>query len=190
MIRLVRNLRSTDPVIVNLRRQLDRFYASATEYSAFQSTELRDPFYSLITPFLRELISSGSDRPRVLELGAGRTGFPDYLGRAGVPVHFTAQDVTNTNRDYLSQYCDAVHIGDIKDLGGEYDLILSTFVFEHVSAPREFLEQVKRLLSRRGAHVIACPRYDLPGYICPSMRHLPRSQQVLQCMALTGSRLL
>src|SRR5690606_23757795 len=56
--------------------------------------------------------------------------------------------------------------------GDGFDLVFSTYVLEHVSAPRDFLDNVRRLLAPGGHHVIVSPRYDLRGYLCPSLRHL------------------
>jgi SAM-dependent methyltransferase len=189
MMGLIRDPRAADQVLVELRQRLDRFYSTTTDYTAFQATESRDELYALLDPALDE-IKNRSGTVRVLELGAGRTGFPVYLKKRALPVQFTAQDVTASNEDYLRQHCQAVHIGDIAQIQEQFDLIISTFVLEHVSAPREFLQHVRRLLAPSGYHVVFCPRYDVPGYVCPSLRHLSKPNQLLVSTALTASRLL
>jgi hypothetical protein len=101
---------------------LDQFYATTQEYSAFEQTQPRDDLYDALATVLR--FRERSSPVRVLELGAGRTDFPNFLRRHGIPVHFTAQDVTPTNRLSLEAVCDRVVIGDIAEVSGEFDVVL------------------------------------------------------------------
>jgi SAM-dependent methyltransferase len=192
MTRLLSNPSSTHPAIVELRSRLDDFYAKTTNYLAFQATVQRDAEYALIDELLVDAIAGRTDgRARILELGAGRSGYRQYLDQHHPnKFQYDAQDVTASNGEYLRPLCDKLFIGDISAMQGEYDLILSTFVFEHISNPLEFLSHVKRLLAQGGWHVIFCPRYDWPGYVCPSMRHLSRLRQLLHSAWLSSSRLM
>ncbi|MGL6096518.1 MAG: class I SAM-dependent methyltransferase [Fimbriiglobus sp.] len=189
MLGLIRDPAPDHPAIRELRARLDQFYASVDGYTAFEHTPNRDPLYGYLCQRLRGL-GAGGRTPRVLELGAGRTGFPEYLRQAGLAVDFTAQDVTPKNRDHLAAACQAVVVGDIADVPGEFDLILSTYVFEHVASPRQFLEAVDRRLAPGGSHVVVCPRYDAPGYVCPSLRHHGPARRAAFAVLLAASRVL
>jgi SAM-dependent methyltransferase len=162
-----------DPRVGELRRWLDDFYASTTDYDDFNVPSNSKPEY---WGRIREVIQNFQptpDRPhcRVLEFGAGRTGFLSFLGDLRSKVHFTAQDITPQNRDYLTSASNTVHIGDISQLPGPYDVIFSTFVWEHVTNPRALWEDLLKKLAPGGSLFIICPRYDAPGYIPPSARH-------------------
>jgi SAM-dependent methyltransferase len=187
---LVRNPTSSQTEIIELQRRLVDFYATTKTYTAFQESTGRDRLYDLLIPLLRPKTRS-NEVIQFLELGAGRTEFPDYLKRHAINVAFDAQDITPTNIDYLRFRCRRIYICDIADVpsSGQYDVVISTFVFEHVPNPSEFLAHVDRLLRPGGWHVLFCPRYDLPGYLCPSLRHLGIFQQLEVKVWLAFSRL-
>jgi SAM-dependent methyltransferase len=165
------------------------FYASTNDYAAFSESAGRPPeYYRILDPLMVDVLRQTN--PRILELGAGRTRFPDSLGESRNRVQFHAQDVTPQNRDYLQSIAEQVFIGDITSIPEDgYHLIFSTYVIEHVSSPREFLEQAAMRLAPGGWHVIICPRYDLPGYLAPSLRHLSRLPYVYLCGRVAVSRL-
>lgn len=167
---------------------MDHFYQNTRDYSAFESSTDRRELYSKAIDALKEIASK---RPlRILELGAGRTAFPQYLESLQIPVEFHAQDVTPANLEYLRPLCKTIHICDITEIRSDpFDLVLSSYVFEHVSAPRFFLEEIDRLLAPGGWHVLVCPRYDMPGYLCPSLRDRSLWQRLGLHVFLFGSRL-
>jgi len=157
--------------VAELRQRLDAFYAATTEYSDFQVESNSKPeIWTPIVGFIEQRLAEQKSC-RVLEFGAGRTGFGRFLGRLRDRVKFEVQDVTPQNREYLAGEADAVHIGDVAATTGPYDVIFSTFVWEHISNPRLTLDLLLRRLAPGGALFIACPRYDMPGYIPPSARH-------------------
>ena len=186
---LVSNPRSSSAAVSEMRLKLDSFYATTTDYSAFEETPDQTVWFALVLPYMRDLIRNRS-RIRVLEIGAGRSGFTHVLGEDRGCVEYHVQDVTATNSEYLQNVADRVWIGDLSDVNQTFDLIFHTFVFEHVATPSEFLEKVDSLLSPGGIHIVICPRYDVPGYICPSVRHLSGSQRMLHTLQLTASRML
>lgn len=188
---IISNPDSQQAEVRELRRKLDHFYDTTNQYEAFQGTYDRSDLYGALTRLLGNPQRDQSPQVRVLELGAGRSGFPVYAKKNGVSVQYVAHDVTASNRDYFEGLADEILVCDIADIpviGEGYDLIFSTYVLEHVSNPREFLENVRRLLRPGGWHVIECPRYDMPGYVCPSLRHLPRIQQLVLSTKLSASR--
>ncbi len=175
--------------IRRMRQKLDEFYATTNDYPAFETGSDNSVYYQAIEPYLRSTIDRRG-RARVLELGTGRPTFGTHFAAIRDKIEYHVQDVTPKNRQALAGAADRVWIGDIADVRGEFDLIFSTFVFEHVSAPRPFLEGVRNLLAAGGTHFIFCPRYDQPGYLCPSLRyHGPGRQLGLKCF-FAASRLL
>ena len=127
---------------------------------------------------LQQIAARSPAKIRILELGAGRTGFPDWLECAELrkSAEFVAQDVTGINRAWLEQRCDEVLIGDAADrlTGGPYDMIFSTFAYEHFVSPARVLETSLAVLAPGGLLGIVSPLYVAPGYIPPALRHLPR----------------
>ncbi len=158
-----------------LRQQLDQFYSAVPDYTAFESASDQRQCWEHVVACIRERLSR-RPRLRVLEVGAGRTGFADYLVELGLreSIEFHAHDVTRLNEDWLRSKADASVFGDIgsASLPGTYDIIFSTYVLEHVTDPVAHLEATWRLLGDDGDLFIFSPRYDLPGYVCPSARHL------------------
>jgi len=161
----------------DLREQLDQFYSAAPEYTAFQAPSDQRNCWEHVINCMRERLG-GKSRLRILEVGAGRTGFPRYLAEKNLrsAVEFHAHDVTRYNEDWLRGEADESFFGDIlsTSLPGGYDIIFSTYVLEHVTDPATHLEKIWNLLSEDADLFIFSPRYDLPGYLCPSARHLPR----------------
>lgn len=193
MLRLVSDPAKDDAQVRELRRRLDEFYSRTTDYYAFQAPPDNSWWFDLMAPLVREVCDRAAKegRPaRILELGAGLPTFPKHFAEMKDRFEYHAQDVTAQNREYLDQMATQVFIADVEGIPGPYDLIFSTFVFEHVSNPTAFLHEIKRLLTPGGVHVIFCPRYDLPGYLCPSLRHLRPLNKLAALLFLSASRLV
>jgi SAM-dependent methyltransferase len=157
--------------VKQLRVRLDEFYRTTQDYSDFSKELSRhDHIWAQIVARIRELAATGR-KVRVLEFGAGRTGFMTALGDLRNSVDFTAQDVTPANLDYLRGASDRQHIGPLQQLTEPYDIIFSTFVWEHVSDPKATMKHLLSILSPGGSIFIACQHYDYPGYVPPSARH-------------------
>jgi len=159
--------------VAQLEDKLLYFYENTTDYSAFHNISKHPALWEEVLTALRE---SNAKRPlRVLEIGAGRSGFGSYLKqkdphlRAG--VHLCLQDVTSQNETHLRAEADEVHIGSIHALKGTYDVIFHGYVLEHIGRPRAFLEQAFALLEPGGSHFILCPRYDWGFYLPPALDH-------------------
>ena len=180
--------RESAPEVGHLRRAMDAFYAQPVGYLAFEAPSQQSPFWApIITDIAARTSQSGSCR--VLEFGAGRTGFPDQLGELRGQVHVAAQDVTSSNIEYLSSCCDSVFVGDINQVEGEFDVIFSTFVWEHMTSPAASLQHLQRLLAPGGTLYIVSPRYDLPFYVPPSARHYSFGTQFRLSLMLALRRL-
>jgi SAM-dependent methyltransferase len=170
MSELIPLTRENDVAVERLRERMDAFYASAVEYSAFQNPSAHPQEWAHV----HDAILERAQRPgvcRVLEVGAGRTGFAAALGELRSSVHFTAHDVTSFNADYLRAEADAVQIGALPGSDERFDVIFSTFVLEHVSDPERSLETLFGLLNPGGVLIVFCPRYDFPFYISHSADH-------------------
>ncbi|MCU0515830.1 MAG: methyltransferase domain-containing protein [Oscillatoria sp. Prado101] len=165
-----------EPGCIELRKRLDAFYESTREYTAFHQPNSKPEFWKPIKAAVEEcLVRQG--QCRILEFGAGRTGFGDYLGDIRHKVIFDVQDITALNREYLSKEADNVFICDIQIIKHSYDIIFSTFVWEHITTPREALDLLLNLLNPGGSIFIASPRYDFPFYLSPSARHRSRFER-------------
>ena len=165
------NLTSEDnPQTAELRTRMDTFYQSTHEYSAFQSVnDLPDQWN-----YVRAAIMSVLDKKplcRVLEFGAGKSGFAGFVRDLKPSLHYTTQDVTRANEAHLLQVADTALFSTIGQVEGEFDVIFSTFVFEHISDPRHTLEKLFSSLAVGGKLFIFCPRYDIPFYLPHSADH-------------------
>jgi len=180
--------RDNDPRVIELRRRLDKFYATTKTYTAFLEPSSQPDFWGLIRREIDDRLAANRSC-RILEFGAGRTGFRAFLGETSVPVEFHVQDVTPQNQSYLETQAQQVFICDVRQITGHYDVIFSTFVWEHVTNPRELLDHLLGLLNPGGVMAIASPRYDFPGYICPSARHYPLLKQLCLAAWLVSRRL-
>ena len=157
----------------SLPARMAEFYRSTPDYDAFKEPTSRPEFWDPVVSAIARIANRG-ETCRVLEFGAGRTGFGRYLGPLRKQVRFDVQDITDRNRGYLASEADNVHIGDIFALEGPYDVIFSTFAWEHVSRPRAILDHLLRMLTPLGVLFLASPRYDFPGYLSPSAKRYSR----------------
>ena len=165
--------KENDPAVSELRKRLDRFYQTTTTYQSFIDPNNKDDFWSVFRQNIRERVGAGKSCS-ILEFGAGCTTFGSFLGDLRTRVRFDVQDVTDRNREVLSKQADTLHFCDLRSVSETYDVIFSTFVWEHVCEPQSTLEHLLKLLKPGGSLMIACPRYDLPIYTPPSARHYSR----------------
>jgi len=183
------NLTSEEnPQVAELRTRMDFFYQSTRDYIAFQETNHLPEQWG----YVREaILSILKDRPicRVLEIGAGKSGFAEFMQDIKSRLHYTAQDITRTNEEHLQQAADSVYFGDIATLEGEYDVIFSTFVLEHISDPRHTLEKLFASLVKGGKLFIFCPRYDAPFYLSHSADHYSLPKRIGVGISLVIARL-
>lgn len=184
--------RETDPTVAVLRKRLDSFYqASDNNYQAFESTSRQDDYWELVLDTIRRLDLPRREgrQCRVLEFGAGRTGFAESLGSLRGGVYFAAQDVTERNHEHLHCVADRVYIGDVASIEESFDVIFSTFVWEHVTHPKATLDKLLKRLKPGGSLFLFCPRYDWPGYVPPALRHLDHLKGLWLSFWLQLSRL-
>jgi SAM-dependent methyltransferase len=115
-----------------------------------------------------------------------------YLQSLGLreQVELLAQDVTPQNAQWLEEYFDAVTIGSIEEVPGEFDFVLSSYVLEHVTVPREFLDSLGRKLAPGGVILLTCPRYDAPLYLPPSVDHVAAPRKLALACYVVWRRLV
>lgn len=148
----------------NFEQDLLQFYENVSDYDNFTESTDHPELYNWIN--LQEF-------KEVLEVGAGIS-----LAYQKLPFcNYHAQDVVSRNRTYFEER-NIFFETNALSFNKKFDLIFSTYVFEHVSNPQYFLEFYINLLNHSGRLVILCPRYDLPLYIPPSLRHLSRAKQL------------
>ena len=177
------------PAVARLETRLVEFYNTFTGYDAF----IAPPEYPVLWGEVLRLVRAGAARPcRVLEIGAGRSGFAKFLRsqEAREEVHLTSQDITTANLAHLRENSDEVITGNIDRLEGSWDLIFHSYVYEHLCRPREFNERLWSLLTPGGNLLIQCPRYDFPLYFPPAWDHLSLPIKLWQAVRLTGGDLL
>jgi SAM-dependent methyltransferase len=159
------------PDAVRLRERLDAFYGTTEDYLAFGSRSNQSACWHSVKARIRERTAGPGDRQlRVLEFGAGWSGFPAALGDLRPKVHLTLQDVTDRHRESLGPEIDAFHVGDLSQLDGTFDVIFSTYAWEHVSNPEATFAALLARVAPGGSLFLFGPRYDFPGYLPPSVR--------------------
>ncbi|MEN9573052.1 MAG: hypothetical protein RL514_907 [Verrucomicrobiota bacterium] len=173
------------PDVSVLRSALDRFYQNSPDYGAFVAPSDQSNCWRFVVEKVEAVITRNGSC-RVLEIGAGRTGFRQFCTTR--KLHFAVQDVTALNAEYLRTQADEVFIGDLTTVTGCYDVIFSTFVFEHITNPRATLERTWAMVEPGGALFVFCPRYDLPFYLPPSLDHQPLVLRWQAGLFLLGQR--
>lgn len=167
----------SDPRVRKLSERMAEFYARVRGYDAYQQPSHLPEYWKPVLARIHEHVAAGR-QCRVLEFGAGRTGFAAFLGDLRSKVAFDVQDISTQNLDYLRTQADNLHACDIRAIAKTYDVIFSTFAWEHVTEPRAILQHLLECLHAGGTLFIACPRYDFPFYLSPSARRLPRAERV------------
>lgn len=165
----------------SIKFQLDEYYSSVSDYTAFFKPSSQNHCWIHISAEIRKRSSITNSPIKVLEVGAGKSGFGLWLNQQGLrkSVSWSAQDVTLQNREWLEDQADKGIFGDVNVIEYEkYDIIFSTYVLEHIARPSNHLEYLYRLLEENGSLFIFSPRYDFPGYFCPSSRHISNYKKI------------
>jgi SAM-dependent methyltransferase len=182
-------IKETDEAVVPLRRRLDAYYANATDYTAFNQPSNVGYFWQLLLPKIHAIIARRGVC-RILEFGAGRSGFSLFLRENSIreKVHLTLHDVMSANADWLRGQADAVQFGPVPEIRGNYDMIISTFVVEHMTDPEASLRALWRVLEPRGGIYFVCPRYDWPFYLPPACDHLSVAARAMLAVKVIAAR--
>lgn len=180
---------STNKPDETLGQQLQDFYSRIKDYPAFDGETNKPEFW---VPIKKELITllGKKSQCRVLEFGCGKTGFGPWLGELRENVIFDVQDITITNGEHLKKVSDGAFFEPLTSIKNKYDLIFSTFVWEHVSNPQETLKHLLGLLNPGGSLFIVSPRFDFPFYLSNSTKHLSLLQKLAIGLWLLFRRVL
>jgi SAM-dependent methyltransferase len=172
---------------------LRKFYDTTRDYVVFQSPSQHDQSWEFLIQEARERIRrDGEKRVRILEVGAGRSGLARYLSAQNLreKVYLHAQDVTLANQSWLKEEFNEVTIGDLKEVKGTFDLVISTYVFEHTVDPAGFLGAMWERTVPGGVIYLFCPRYDLPFYLPRAADHLGLARKIVIGLYVQWRRLL
>ena len=169
-----------ESLISSLELDMQSYYASTSDYSAVQQPSRHPIEWSHVLTEIKTRLSSSGARVSVLEFGAGRSGFPDFLAQelnASEMSRLTiaCQDVTLINESYLKDKFTKVIMGSLLHctlLPGQFEIVFSNQVFEHVARPKDLLDKIFELLTHDGMLFLFAPRYDFPFYLSPSCRDL------------------
>lgn len=185
----MRLITEQDPAVPELRQQLDRLHASVYSQPEFLSHHL-SYFWATLCPCI-EAHAARNRRCRMLEVGAGRSTLASFLKIQQLRdrVTLTLHDVFPDNRDWMHSQADEVKIGPVPQLTGEYDMVVSSFVLEHMTDPRASLESMWGCLAPGGSLFLICPRYEGFLYLPPACDHLGWPQQALLRLRLSARRL-
>ena len=155
-----------------LESRMLEFYRQSASYLPFAEESCQPELWEVVLSKARDICARGECR--ILEVGSGRSGFHRALTAAGLNgrAHYTAHDVTPANESFLREHADAVLIGDPLAIAEPFDIVFHSFVLEHVSRPKAFLQHLFATVRLGGFHIFSCPRYDVPGILPPSARHL------------------
>ena len=165
--------------IADLEAKMLHFYQTVPDYTAFENTSHHPALWDRVIQHVRSW--SATDPIRILEVGAGRSGFARYLQKHAPELrcrlHLGFQDVTAKNEDFLRDEGDSVFIGRVEAVEGEWHVVMHAYVLEHVVRPISFFESILRLLAPGGFHLFLSPRYDRVVYLPPALDHLSRGER-------------
>lgn len=109
--------------------------------------------------YLKDPIAVDAMGKQFLEIGPGSGGTCLYAKSHGWNV--STLDVVAAHNKYYKEHIGVAHayqsFSDIKT--GTFDLVVMTHVIEHVVDPKEFLENVFRILKKNGLVVISTPNH-------------------------------
>jgi SAM-dependent methyltransferase len=184
---------SGDRRLRDLQERMVRFYEKHLPYYRDAAEGDKSFIYEPILHHIKARYASLSRPVRVLELGAGRTSFVDFLNRSSEAdiVEYVAHDINDTNVEFYIENGIEFVCGGWPEVRarGQFDLCFSTAVFEHLVEPHRFLQGITEALSPGGDAIIFCPKYGVPGYVPPAIRWLPWIDQQLVTLFLFFSNL-
>jgi 2-polyprenyl-3-methyl-5-hydroxy-6-metoxy-1,4-benzoquinol methylase len=165
----------TKEELKTISKKLLDFYDSSIKYTAFLEKSDHKVLWSEITKNINISKNNNYKKIDILEVGAGKTGFGEYIKEFKLDtfINYYAQDITKKNLVWLKKNANFIISDDLKNkkYHNKFDIIFSTYVLEHVVQPQTHLNTLFKSLRKNGSLFLFSPRYDFPGYTCPSIRH-------------------
>jgi len=109
---------------------------------------------------LKKISDQFDDCTSVLEIGASEGAFLERLKAYSPSMSLASVEpdqATASQRDKLPWLLQFDQLSDVIKQGLKYDVICLFHVFEHISEPASFLEQIRACLSRNGKLIIEVP---------------------------------
>lgn len=125
-------------------------------------------------PALKELSKIAKNARKVIELGCGEGTKLALLvpeGRKRVGVDISQEAILQAQKRYKDI---TFIVGDIEKglafKNGDFDLVYSAFVLEHLQKPEKFLREAIRLTRENGKLVLVAPNFGAPNRASPCFR--------------------
>ncbi|PZO35363.1 MAG: SAM-dependent methyltransferase [Pseudanabaena frigida] len=122
-------------------------------------------------PSLLKLLSSvrqnDGKKIRVLDIGCGNGSLSSLIAKQGyevVGIDDSGSGIAAANKSYPACKFIQANVYDIpyEDLGGDFDIVISAEVIEHLLYPRELIRSAKKCLKPNGSLILTTPYH---GYI-------------------------
>lgn len=184
----MRLITECDHAAVTLRERLDVLHMNVYANPEFLPTR-QNYFWRLILPHVHAIVKKRG-RCRLLEIGAGISGLSRFLREHRIRDHvvLTLHDIIPENQVWLGSQAEEVVIGPVACITGEFDLIVSSFVLEHMTDPRASLEAQWERLACGGTLILICPHYG-PFYLPPACNHVGAPARFALRIRLLGHRI-
>ena len=159
--------------LFKLKERLFNFWNSDKDYYAI-GRSLNLDYYDGKHPFHLEIINSIKQNFIVLDLACGTAEMGNVIGKRANYVGIDISEIgIRMAREYMKETskitlmkCD-VNMLPFKD--NSFDVIFSTYSFEHFLNPSKVLRESKRVLKEGGRLFILSPAYDNPFFNPPSI---------------------
>ena len=129
-------------------------------YNAVRLSHSHDYLLSTVLKFLDEY-SQNSANKKIFELGCGNGSVADVLTKIGwvvVGVDPSSSGIAQANRAFPTIRLEqGSTLDDLAGLYGQFPVVLSLEVIEHVYSPRQYAETVFKLTAPGGSAIISTP---------------------------------
>ena len=109
----------------------------------------------------------------ILDVGCGEGWLIDQISRQLSGISFTGIDVSTfgverANKRNINNAKFSVYGGEAFPFPGQtFDVVLSSFVFEHLSDPMGTFNEMNRVVKKSGSVIIVCPNFGSPLFRSP-----------------------
>lgn len=184
--------RKNKAILDGVYSRLSEFYSKNTTYYEIAAETAKRDIIVPIIPYIQKVIHRKKSC-HILEVGAGKSKLPSILRETyGNELIITLHDINEVNKENTIMNGALGVYGRLEDLpeAAKYDIIVSYFVYEHVSDPVAFLDKIDQILQPGGFICTVCPKYDFPFYIPPAIRHRGYLRGCIGSLRLSISNML